>query len=341
MPRIASLFAATAAAAAFGANVRDDPDCVNLRDLAVLHAGPVFDSLAPAYASSLNETCKPDDVHDVRKLTLRFRNIIDVFSPVYPNVTGTDGKDIWGNLRKHIDDGYTLMGDFQDLAHSSVNYTEDDLEKRLKDVLEWYADWKLYNYTRGYAAFVKAPPPAQDATYRHSDESGFFWKAVEEGTGSSLFPQTTTGSGIVAVRRLVSAQLQIISNTSAAVANLSSILPETAHDQFHDFRKTLRAVKDESSEFAADAVPIFDANSTDVADALDLIGKLYDKYGDLNDEWNKYDYYKQKGDKSKESDAASKVESAWSDLRKYQDDAGLQDQLTNLANGLTTACSQR
>jgi hypothetical protein len=52
-----------------------------------------------------------------------------------------------------------------------------------------------------------------------------------------------------------------------------------------DFRKKLRAVRDEDTEFNGDDAPIFVANATGVQEALNLFDRLYDMYGDLNDLW--------------------------------------------------------
>ncbi len=36
--------------------------------------------------------------------------------------------DVWFKLRKGLDEGYQLIGDFQDLAHSGVAYNESDVQ---------------------------------------------------------------------------------------------------------------------------------------------------------------------------------------------------------------------
>ena len=98
-------------------------DCFNFRDAAIWHIHPLFTSLGPTYMNTLNYSSMPDDIHGARKATLTLRDLLDVFSPVFPNTSKT-GDDLWGELRTFMDDGYTLLGDFQDLAHSGVNYTQ-------------------------------------------------------------------------------------------------------------------------------------------------------------------------------------------------------------------------
>ncbi|GFH07273.1 oxidoreductase [Haematococcus lacustris] len=44
---------------------------------------------------------------------------LDIFSWVYPNTTTQ-----WEAVRRDLDAGYEVLGDFQDLDHSGVNYTQ-------------------------------------------------------------------------------------------------------------------------------------------------------------------------------------------------------------------------
>ena len=75
---------------------------------------------------------KPDDVAVLRKSLLHVRDLVDVFSFAYPNTTnvtastpvlkpaaagGSRSNDPLLLLRDDLDAGYTVLGDFQDLAH--------------------------------------------------------------------------------------------------------------------------------------------------------------------------------------------------------------------------------
>ena len=148
-------------------------------------------------------------------------------------------------------------------------------------VLEWYAQWLAANASSNFADYItQAPFSSGESTYEHLNESSFFWKHKPGRPSSQLV------SGIEAVRTLSRAQLDAIDAASAAIIQVYSILDDAAHEQFHDFRKSCRAVNDETSAFAADDVPIF-YNTTDVQAGLALLEDLYDRYGDVNDLWNK------------------------------------------------------
>ena len=53
--------------------------------------------------------------------------------------------DVWKILRRFLDDGYMLIGDFQDLAHAKVKYTPERLSMYQGQVWNWKEEslWRL------------------------------------------------------------------------------------------------------------------------------------------------------------------------------------------------------
>lgn len=178
--------------------------CKSFPELAEERVPEVLGKLGPALASVLKEDCAPDDVADVRYMTLRLRNLLDVFSPLYGNVNMSDGKsyDMWLHARKLLDTGYEEIGNFQDLAHSGVHYSAEDAIKRRRPVLKWYREWLLaerqYNLTD---YLIGEPLRCGSCLYARTDDSRFFWKA--------MLPLPDE-SGVQSVRTLVSIQLKEI-----------------------------------------------------------------------------------------------------------------------------------
>jgi hypothetical protein len=76
----------------------------------------------------------PSHVDQLRKGILRVRDLLDIFSPIYPNRTVATTKDdhepavivvvdVWSMLRTQLDVGYTVVGQYQDLDHAHIqNY---------------------------------------------------------------------------------------------------------------------------------------------------------------------------------------------------------------------------
>ena len=48
-----------------------------------------------------------------------------------------------------------------------------------------------------------------------------------------------------------------------------------------------------------------------------MLQLLYKKYGDLNDRWNAFDFYRQRRDRREEA-AAAVVQRAWGALQRFQ-----------------------
>lgn len=324
------------------------PGCPTYGQLAQMHLTPATKALSPALLV-LNESVLPSQVKSARKSVLALRNLFDIFSPIFPNATGecnsssavsvathktTDG-DMWIPIRESLHSGYVLIGDYQDLDHSGVNYTTSDLLKRLQPVLEWYADWKLFNFVCQYEEFIFLTPeiPQQNG-FSHDKQSQFFWGGFD-----LPLPVTTPGvSGLAGVRELVHAQLKGISNRSDYVLDVKDILDPASHAQFHDFRKAMRAVVDTAAEFSGDTVPLFDPTNPNVTSGLALLDSLYDQYGDLNDEWNAYTYYLDHGDKKQAAKESTELSQQWDWLKGNQTKDDVHGAMKGLEAGFSTAC---
>ncbi|KAL3771641.1 hypothetical protein ACHAW5_007343 [Stephanodiscus triporus] len=66
---------------------------------------------------------------------------------------GKDGEaiihDLWGTLRGFLDDGYMLLGDFQDLDHANVTYPPERLLSYQRRIWEWRAGFMTFVETNG------------------------------------------------------------------------------------------------------------------------------------------------------------------------------------------------
>jgi hypothetical protein len=107
---------------------------------------------AATAATAVTTTClqPPSNVNYVRKQILLVRDLIDIFSPIYSNTTATmtdtngatkvernDIDDPWAVVRTKLDDGYTLIGQYQDLDHSHVRYTIDEISILQYKIIQW------------------------------------------------------------------------------------------------------------------------------------------------------------------------------------------------------------
>lgn len=129
--------------------------------------------------------------------------------------------DLWKTLRKYLDEGYTIIGSFQDLDHASIQYSEDQLASSQREVWAWYVDFMTW-IEREYLVimrYLSHPCPerkskslksgkkaSSDTSCRfdHSHSSHLFWG----GTAEQDLPDGKVEMACVALGRLGSAQLQ-------------------------------------------------------------------------------------------------------------------------------------
>ena len=71
--------------------------------------------------------------------------------------------DIWAEIRGLLDVGYEELGNFQDLAHSGVHYSEADVAERRAPVLRWYAAWLSAAHRSNFTNYLVETPSAASA----------------------------------------------------------------------------------------------------------------------------------------------------------------------------------
>jgi hypothetical protein len=174
-----------------------------------------------------------------RKILLKTRNLLDVFSPVYPLAPNTNNKrngnfknkknknqkkkkqkkrqttttDWWVKVRLLYKTGYEIVGDFVDLSRAHIDYDKTTRNHRRQKVLAWKADFinscpNNHNNDKNgerLEEYLRRPLTSRrQKTVRHSHESKFFWKNVPD--RSAFWPSSAATSTL---HRLVAHQLRL------------------------------------------------------------------------------------------------------------------------------------
>jgi len=254
---------------------------------------------AMGYMSQFTETVSPGDsiVKSLRKSLLYTRDLLDIFVYAYPNTTSKaiaeepliKGTDAWVKLRDDLDEGYTALGEFQDLNKTKVSYTTKELNKRRGVCLNWQQSFSKRNTT--YQTYILNPSTTA-LFIRSSDSlSQFYW-------GIADITPALTRTGLANIAFLVQSILnRAISDLPKVTALKDLYSNEEYHLVFHDYRKTLRAVLDVKSYF-----PNVFRSGPCQKGAEGLVSNLFDQFGKLNDELNAYEFYVKANDKKKEED---------------------------------------
>jgi len=182
-------------------------------------------------------------------------------------------EDLWKTLRRFLDDGYTLLGDFQDLDHAHIRYTPEQLSQYQRQLWEWNADFLSFVEDRGdrLRAYLSLPckvdrhVSSRDVSCRHvhSHSSHLFWGNV---TNREDLPDGNLDMATEALWRLGRSQLaraemyltkavsydHVISKTVEGQQEAAAFVGEEGdgvHEIYHNLRKELRSFVDELDLF--------------------------------------------------------------------------------------------
>jgi hypothetical protein len=226
--------------------------------------------------TTISNMMEPPEVEDLRKSILRVRDLIDIFSPIFPNrskvsssspetlwnhrhhtkwqaVHATPSRarvvelDVWSILRSQLDAGYTIIGQYQDLDHSHINYTMQLNHRLRREVLQWKNQFiqnttalilirnrniSLSGTGNTNDAFLQFLQVRHDNNHRrrtpgytHRKESRLFW--------SKLYaPPNLDDCACSSLRRLIQKQQQLARYYYQRAFAHESVEDEVAHTDF-------------------------------------------------------------------------------------------------------------
>ena len=306
-------------------------DATTFAELAQQVIPELYQEMIPSlqlFETSDPQSIHPGDVYRTRKLVLKTRDLLDIFSPVYPNNTQASNDtqsdsttDVWWTLRKQLDAGYELLGHFLDLDHSHVNYTQEMAQEARRPVLDWYTSFSSIQDKYKFDDFVAlSSTPPGPASYRHAKESRFFWKLLvtsNNRTEPINRPQTTdpASSALCTLGRL---QLQAARSLwNNPVRHFDNVLAANRHEDYHSFRKALRSIND---EYMLLGFYMFPDTST-VSGAMENLNSARQILGDINDDYTAYSIYTSKNKYPKEQERLEhEIDNAWVSFLKWAKD---------------------
>jgi len=259
--------------------------------------------------SSLDETTPPTSVKALRSALGSMRDILDVFVYAYPPKfsTGDDKSkgDAWVKVRECVDDGYTEIGDFKDLADSGVNYTQKQEDKRRNVCLDWKADY--VSHAQEYNSYILNASVTQLYNRDKSVLSPYFW-------ANTPYKPSLKLTGVQNVALLAKGLVSEAIDGMSEWENLTDITGSKKQLKFHDYRKLIRGTYAVAT-FTSD-VYITNPNCS-ISRSQQTVNTFYSMIGKVHDNIVAYDYNKE-NDHSKKAKASKKlVESMWESLKGW------------------------
>mmetsp|Transcript_708 Transcript_708/g.1492 ORF Transcript_708/g.1492 Transcript_708/m.1492 type:complete len:445 (-) Transcript_708:499-1833(-) len=301
----------------------------------------------PAWEDGIN----PSSAAEVRRVLLITRDMLDVFSPVFPGTPLSSGKNpnkdhsLWKKLRTLYRSGYQKLGKLKDL--DELTYSKKLLTRRVNAVTKWKKDFLAFQRAYRIRHFLYQPLTNGGGIDHHGcyyhDASHLFWAETRAlPCGDSL--------GVGSLRSLASVQLQHSLEYLQTVRNYTSVLPRKQEEMFHNLRKELRIFVDEFNIFrnvlvtnnngtswyaptsvrtkAGDAVlDVEEDEDPDdpLGNAMSTLNVAQIKLGEINDRWTALDIYKKdQSHLGKQEKMAAKVDKAWHKFLVWQEKRNLE-----------------
>jgi len=202
-----------------------------------------------------------------------------------------------------VNDGYTLIGNYQDLNHSGVNYTNAERIQLLDQCLMWLDSFDKHMLEYDYASFVFSADPTQLFIRPKTSLSPYFWGQI------ALIPDLSdTGLENLGVLEEGLALESMLNYTT--VMGLTEVYTNKNHSIFHGYRKLSRSI------LSVATYPVYDTlNCTN--DAFNNVTAMYNNFGNLNDEVTAYQFYKEHNQTQQEEQQKQVVIQGWASLQQW------------------------
>lgn len=303
-------------------------DCLHgstsLQSLARKTVLPLYLTTLKHSVPTLTESMQPADVYRCRKALLKTRDSLDIFSVVYPNTSISEDNsliDRWETIRNLLDVGYTVIGEFQDLDHAHINFTNEMLKRSRAKVVQWKRDFDEFHKGGQLKVILQFIGRPSEESFRHR-ESRLFWKKHADVPAGR---DCAAGS----LASLILTQIATSLSLFKRVKRFDSVLESTVHDHFHSLRKEIRCLTDEYDLFGAIVFPE-GCNAI-----ISLLRRARQYLGDINDSWTAFDTYSRTGMFAAErSRLPLQIEEAWHTFRIWADKVDFEGALRNLTKCL-------
>jgi hypothetical protein len=259
----------------------------------------------------------PTNVKNAREVLLTTRDLLDVFSPVYPT------QSLWQSVRNLYKDGYELVGYYQDLDHAHVAFSKKLWDHRRNDVLNWKDDFEFFDSRHDVHTFLRRDVEF-DGCYDHS-ESHLFWGELEG------YLPCGSDSATASLQKLVAVQLNNALDLLNTILKIDSVLDVEDQELYHDFRKELRSVLDEWELFGTVLFPSAEQHHSPVHSSLKKLKEARDRLGQINDNWTAYQLYvTEKERKEDRKTLATLINTEWDDFKDWVTKTNLPDAIQTL-----------
>lgn len=275
-------------------------------------------------------------------------------------------KDLWKTLRKFLNKGYMIIGDFQDLDHAHINYNPEQLAEYQLQVWQWhegfisFVDENRHHLSLYLSLPCKKKHPTSSTAVRcrntHSHSSHLFWgNTTRHELPDGNIDMATSALGRLGSSQLIRSELYLRKAvTYEHIIATNDTETNGVHLIYHNLRKELRSFLDEVDLFGrllipgSSLVPEIETNSNITSDqdsvseykeqideALANLKRTRKLLGDLNDDYVAYTKYIEWNEYPNEQQRLhTAIEARWAYFRSWAREVELFDKIQFLVDRL-------
>jgi hypothetical protein len=249
----------------------------------------------------LDERSTPVSTKKLRKDIGKLKIFLDVFTYAYET-------QLVLKIRKDLDVGYEVVGNFKDLhdTYDENDLTDELIESRRKLALKWKEKFLDKLDKHDYKKYLASPLISKVAKRNKSDLAKFFWGIVK-------FPKKKIIDGDKVIKSLINNMMEISEDRLEGILKLKDLFSYKRENEYHDFRKLVRAHLKLVNVFFSDTL----ATNEEMSMTYQKLSEVVSSFGDLNDKLVKFHHVEGKRKKKELEKAISKE---WKKLKKLLKD---------------------
>jgi hypothetical protein len=261
--------------------------------------------------SEVSELTTPKETKQMRKDIGKLKIYLDVFSYAYP---AREYVDLLLAYRSVLDDGYEIVGNYKDLYDTGNDGEENQAEINLKRklMLNWRESYFQLVNTYHIDDYLKSPLADSIHERKKSERPKYYWRIIR-------FPEEKISDGKAVLQSLLNDMLKVSSKKLNKIMDYGNIVKHKKEENFHDFRKTVRANLKLTKDFFKDMLA-----NTDYEVSYDLVSMAVSKFGELNDKLVVFH-------RTHTREIKREIKIAWTELKLWIQEVNLRKELAKLA----------
>lgn len=261
-------------------------------------------SIVTSGLANFHSKSSPVSSKQLRKDIGKLKIYLDVFTFAYKS-------NLVLEIRQQLDNGYAVIGDFKDLndTYDNSEVTDELINLKRNKALKWKKAFNRKFVKKEYESYLINPLVSKVEKRNKEDLPKFFWAIVK-------FPKKEIIDGDSVIRKLLNGMVKVAKKRLEKVVELNNLFSYKRENEYHDFRKLVRAHLKLVDVFFKDEV-LADQKLFNINEQLT---QLISNFGDLNDLLGRFHHV---NSTSKKKKITKLIEAEWKTLKRKLKDKNI------------------